>query len=757
MLNLHRVVSYLAASLVPLVTIGHAHADVTLPRIFGDHMVLQQESTLPVWGWASPGEKVTVTLGSQTQSTVATADGKWRVDLKSVPPTKAAQELRITGNNTLNFTDVLVGDVWIASGQSNMERGIQSAHDADISLPKANDSQLRMYFVPWATALEPQKDLAAAPLNSLNGRWVVCTPENMKANWGWYGFSAIGYYFAKDLREKTGRPIGMIATYKGGTPAQAWTSMNALESQPQFEPYTSDHKKLINGFEAAKAAFPAKENAAKAAIEKWNAAGQKGPRPQGAPAPDGGHSAPANNFNAMVAPLIPYAIKGVIWYQGESNANTIIDSLQYRDLFPLMITDWRQQWGQGDFPFLFVELAGYNAKGSSPYWPWLRDSQQKALALPNTGLATAIDIGDANDIHPKDKTDVGHRLALVARKIAYGESNLVTSGPTYTGMKTEGSKIRLSFSNTGSGLTIGSAPWVAEKSQPIPTNKLLGFLIAGADKNFVEADATFEGNTVIVSSPSVSQPVAVRYAWSDCPAANLYNAEKLPASPFRTDSFEPGPIQNLALKPFPPGGDMFSHFKKNVELARGKSVDLIFDGDSITDWFATKGKDVWTKYYGSRRVANFAIAGDQTGQLLYRLQNGQVDGFYPKLVVLLIGTNNTIRDSSEQTAQGIQACVAEYQKRCPNAHILLLKLFPRRPATDPMRARVNDINKQIDKIDWGSHVTVLEFGHLFMDANQTINTDLLPDRLHPSPAGYEVWANALEPTISKYVPAEPQP
>ena len=531
-----------------------ARADVRMPGIFGDHMVLQEKSKLPVWGWASPGEKITVTFENQKQSTIAAADGTWRVDLDKVDPSSEVGTLAVVGNNTITFTDVLVGDVWVASGQSNMEFGIQTDSRGKDAITNATDSKIRMFFVPWATALQPQKNIGLAPPPSpLNGKWVVCSPENMAANWAWHGFSAVGYYFAKEIRHVTGNPVGMIATYKGSTAAQTWTSVSGLEKDEALAHYVAARQKLVDNFSNAQAVY-SKEHADyenkmkewRAASEKAKVAGETLPAnsaPKEPSHPDGGFGAPANAFNGMVSPLIPYAIKGVIWYQGESNGDNMKEAEEYPVLFARLIQDWREKWAQGNFPFLFVQLPNINAPATTPsegIWPWVREAQLKALSLPNTGMAVTIDIGDAKNIHPPDKTYAGQRLALAARHIAYGQ-DIVYSGPIYDSMKVEGNKIRITFKNTGGGLKLGTPPPSATgEIFPTPT-ELTGFGIAGADRKFVWAKAILDGNTAIVSSDEIPQPKAVRYDWGQNPSGDLYNKEGLPASPFRTDDWAPEP------------------------------------------------------------------------------------------------------------------------------------------------------------------------------------------------------------------------
>jgi sialate O-acetylesterase len=515
-------------------------------------MVLQQAAKIPVWGWADAGEAVTVTLGTTTAKATADASGKWRVDLTPVAMTATPLTLTVTGKNSLKLDDVLVGDVWVCSGQSNMEFGMTRADDAATEIPKANDPLIRLFVV--------NKDLALDPLPDTKGQWVLCTPATVA------GFSAVGYFFGRDVREKYNRPVGLIATYWGGTPAQAWTSLSALQKDPPFANYINAYNTIVAHFSDASAKYPqaqadyqeqkkqwdASDGASyAAAMKEWNdavkqavAAGQPPPprpqpthpMPKAPQPPQGGSGTPTVLFNTMIAPIIPYSIKGVIWYQGESNAGA---GIEYRTLFPRMITDWRDRWSEGNFPFLFVQLANLNApqvKPSEGGWALLREAQLMTLALPDTGMAVAVDIGNPTDIHPKDKIDVAQRLFLAARHVAYGET-LVYSGPIYDSMKVDGNKIRLTFKDTGSGLQMSTPPWTPT-GIPVPTpTELKGFAIAGDDKNFVWANAVIDGNQVVVSSDQVAAPVAVRYDWATNPPGNLYNKEGLPASPFRTDDW----------------------------------------------------------------------------------------------------------------------------------------------------------------------------------------------------------------------------
>ena len=559
---------FLGLALLLLVQVSPAAANVRLPAIFGSHMVLQQDSKIPVWGWADPGEAVSVALGDHTAKTTAGADGKWRVNLDPVPGGTAPLSLTVTGKNSVKLDDVLVGDVWLCGGQSNMEFNLNRGENGPADALKATDPLIRLFVVYKDIALDPKDDTA--------GKWALCTPTTV--SW----FSSVGYYFGRSVRQKYNRPVGLIASYWGGTPAQAWTSLSALQKDPPFTNYVDAYNKLVADFPAASAAYPKLQAdyveqqkqylahldpAYVEAMKVWNEANQQAtakgqvspprpkapqPSPKGPALPQGGPSGPTVLFNGMIAPILPYAIKGVIWYQGEANAG---NGYEYRTLFPRMITDWRDRWGEGDFPFLFVQLANLGrpqVKPSEGSWAYLREAQLMALSLPNTGMAVAVDIGNPLDIHPKDKVDVAKRLFLAAQHVAYGE-NLVYSGPIYDTMKVEGNKIRLTFKDTGSGLQMSLPPWSPTGVLPPAPTELTGFAIAGADKNWAWAKAEIDGNDVVVSSNQVPAPVAVRYGWATDPPCNLYNKEGLPASPFRTDDWDKPvtPPQPAAPAPAP--------------------------------------------------------------------------------------------------------------------------------------------------------------------------------------------------------------
>jgi sialate O-acetylesterase len=566
-MNTH-LLCVMAVVLLGNVSVSTLHAEVSLPAIFGDHMVLQAGKKLLIWGMADPGEMVKVQLGDEATSATADVSGKWQISFPAHPePSSKPTTLTVTGKNTLRFTDVLIGDVWICSGQSNMAFACFSDYKAKETIAAANEPEIRLFRVPYQVSLDPKSDIAPAPTNAAQeARWQICSPDVL-ASRGLY-FTAAGYYFGHDLYQTLHRPIGLVETCESSTPAQAWTSCSGLEKEQALKHYLVARQKIADNFAHAAAEYPAKVAAFEAANAAWQAqygvawqqqmaawyqaskaaiaAGQPPParpvlpvpQPVRPRQPEGDGAVAANLYNGMIAPLIPFAIKGAIWYQGESNVSA---GYEYRTLFRRMITDWREKWGQGDFPFLFVQLASFDAAKAQNWpktenWPYLREAQALTLSLPETGMATAVDIGDASNIHPADKIDVGHRLALVARHLVYGEK-IAWSGPVYESAAFDGGTTRISFTNLDDGLVIGQAPWVALSAKPLPADHLLGFTIAGADKNWVPANAKIDGSVVVVSSPQVAVPVAVRYGWANVTGGNLYNGAGLPAPPFRTDDW----------------------------------------------------------------------------------------------------------------------------------------------------------------------------------------------------------------------------
>ncbi len=492
-------------------------ADVRLPSLFTDHMVLQQGKPIPVWGWAEDGEQVTVELLGKKSKTVA-KEGRWMVRL---PRQKAGgpHELRVRGKNSITLQDVLVGEVWVCSGQSNMEWPLSRSENSGQDIAGSANSNFRLFTVPKLKATELTSDVKSS--------WKISSAETTP------GFSAVAYYFGRDLQKALGVPVGLIHTSWGGSPAEVWMSQDVLESNPAYK------REILDPFDAA---FKNYQNDLANYDKEVAAAKVEGRKPNGN-RPNIGWR-PTELYNGMIHPLLPYAINGAIWYQGESNAGR---AHQYRSLFADMIKNWRAKWGQGDFTFLEVQLAPWDRNKkralseitASPVesdWAELREAQWLATKnLPKVGMAVITDVGDKDDIHPTKKAPVGARLALAARKIAYGQK-VIHSGPLYSSHKISGSEVTLSFDHAGTGLEARGGT-------------LTGFSIAGADQKFAWANARIEGEKVVVSSSSVTHPVAVRFGWADYPVVNLFNREGLPASPFRTDNFRMVTAPKAPTKP----------------------------------------------------------------------------------------------------------------------------------------------------------------------------------------------------------------
>jgi sialate O-acetylesterase len=481
-------------------------ADVRLAPLFTEHAVLQREMRVPVWGWADPGERVTVSFRGRTMSTVTDANGRWSVRLAR-QRAGGPFPLVVEGKNRITLNNVLVGEVWIASGQSNMEWPMHRTFEPEEAISESSDSRMRLFTVP--------KRKETVPVSDVEASWVECEPGTVR------DFSAVAYYFGRDMRRALGVPIGLIHSSWGGSPAEVWIQHEVLTAHPDYRSEILDP-------------YPERARRHQESIEQWDreaaaleSQGKKPDRPR-----PGSIWRPSELYNGMIAPLVPYAIRGAIWYQGESNAGR---AWQYRTLFPDLIQNWRVEWNQGPFPFLAVQLAPWDRNRNRPPeliaseigesdWAELREAQLLATReLPNVGLAIITDVGDKDDIHPVQKEIVGMRLALLARSIAHGEK-IVANGPQYRRMRVRNDRVILDFDHARSGLEARGGP-------------LRGFTVCGEEGEFMPARAEIDGRRVIVSSPLVSKPVAVRYGWADYPMINLFNREGLPASPFRTDDF----------------------------------------------------------------------------------------------------------------------------------------------------------------------------------------------------------------------------
>ena len=487
--------------------ISSAHADITLSPLFSDAMVLQRNIPLRVWGNAAPGEKVLVTFAAKSAQTVTQNDGHWHVSLPAFSA-GGPYELVVSGKNTLTRKNILVGDVWLCSGQSNMQFSLQRASTGAQAIAASADSRLRLFKVGFAQPIAPTDDVRSS--NS----WQSASPQTTGA------FSAVGYFFGRALRKAENIPIGLIASDWGGTTAQAWTREAVLSADPNLKQrYIDTYPMLQAEHDRAMATYTA-------AAEKAKTEGKKEPqKPYSVWRYSG-------LYNGMIAPLTPFPLRGVVWYQGESNAK---DPEGYRTLLPAMIRDWRIQWNQPTLPFLLVQLPAFGSKGNGDLaWARMREIQEEtARHLPNVGIAVTIDVGDQHNIHPINKEPVGERLALVARKLVYGEP-ILDSGPTYEKMRVEGNKVFVTFANVGEGLMLRGGELSGE---PVPAEILVGFTIAGADGHFSPAEARIiDKNTVELNSPSVAEPKAVRGGYTNFPLINLWSKNGLPLHPFRTDT-----------------------------------------------------------------------------------------------------------------------------------------------------------------------------------------------------------------------------
>lgn len=493
----------LALLLGPLV----AQADVTLPKLISQGIVFQRDRPVRIWGRAEPGENVEVTLAGRMASTQAGNDRMWALDLLPLPA-GGPYVLLVRGQNRIEIENVYVGEVWVASGQSNMEWLLRETTGAADEIAASQNEGIRIFKIKRTVADEVQTDVS--------GEWRAAAPATSG------GLTAVGYYFAKFIQEILGVPVGIIDSTWGATPAAAWTPRGDLEGDPELAGF-------IQRFEEACRVFPERNAAYQDKLAVWQAQAGTTPtreqtraKPQ-PPAGPGHYSTPAGLFNGMIAPVTPMRIRGVIWYQGETDATR---AATYRKLFPTLIQSWRREWQLPEMPFLYVQLASYIARrdtaAGSP-WAELREAQLRTLALPHTGMAVAIDIGEADDIHPRNKREVGRRMSLLARAQVYGES-LEAFGPVFVEAKPAKGAVSLRFSHAGGGLRTSDG-------KPVR-----GFVIAGEDRKFVPADAAIKGDEIEVSGP-IQNPVAVRYGWAENPSTNLVNAAGLPASPFRTDDW----------------------------------------------------------------------------------------------------------------------------------------------------------------------------------------------------------------------------
>ncbi len=518
-MSIHRLPSGFCAALVLALAVAPrlAAADVTLAPVFGDHAVLQRDKPVPVWGSAGAGDSITVTFHGQTATAAAGDDGHWKLSLGPFSASAEPADLVVAGRNTLILHDVVVGDVWLCSGQSNMEFMVDDGGDT-YRVDHANEEVAAAHF-PMIRQLKVERTVATAPATTVKtGGWIAASPDTAGQ------FTAVGYFFARNIHLALGVPVGIIDSPWGGTPIESWMSDAARGSTSIAAVLEARWKKQLSEWPPERVArYPADAAAWEKAQQDAKKHHTKSllPWPQPPASPDS-PNLPGGLFNAMIAPLQPVALRGILWYQGEANVGR---SAEYGELFTTMIRSWREGFGQGDLPFYFVQLANFGEENEmlDREWARMREAQAKALELPNTGMAVTIDIGDAHNIHPRNKQEVGRRLALIAKVKVYGLAPEV-SGPVFAGAVREGKALRVRFTSCGTELTTRGGP-------------LRSLEVAGPDKVFYPASGALEADTLLASSPDVPEPAAVRYAWTNAPDANLYGDTGLPAVPFRSDSW----------------------------------------------------------------------------------------------------------------------------------------------------------------------------------------------------------------------------
>lgn len=502
---------FLAAVL--FIAFGEVSAgELKLATVFSDHMVLQRDKLVPVWGWADAGEKITVEFGGQVHSTVAHSDGKWQVKLDPMAASAESQELVVASDKPdrkAEVSDVLVGEVWFGSGQSNMAMTVNRAKDFEAEQAAAKFPLIRMFKEESTASATAQADS--------KGKWAVCSPETVT------GYSATLYFFGRELHRELNVPVGLINSSVGGTPIESWIAEDSQAKTPELKDLVEAQAKAAAAIDEAtmKANYEKQLVRWKTQAEKARKDGTKAPRRPTDPLESIRRKGNSGGlFNGKIAPLIPYAIRGFVWYQGEANSAPG-KGAYYRYQLPLLVNDWRARWGE-ELPFAWVQLPNFGREGEG--WSLVREAMLKTLSLPKTGMAITVDIGETKDIHPKNKQDVGRRLALWALGDVYGKTVPSTSGPLPTGYEVNGDSIIVTFLHADGGL-------VAKGGE------LKGFFVAGEDQQWKPAEARIVGKTVVVSNAEVSTPVAVRYAWSADPDCNLFNEAGLPASPFRTDDW----------------------------------------------------------------------------------------------------------------------------------------------------------------------------------------------------------------------------
>lgn len=496
-------------------------ADLKLAGIFADHAVLQRDIALPVWGWADPGAAVSVSFAGQNQTAAAGADGKWTVKLTPLKANSKGSDLMVkSGPQEKKITDVVVGEVWMCSGQSNMEWTVASSTNAQNEIKNANNPRIRHFKIPHVTSKTPETEVRT------QGGWQATTSQTVGS------FTAVGFFFGREIEKALDVPVGLIGCNWGGTRIEPWTPPAGFQSVPALKQTITDKLDTLPAMTPVVDQIPVLGADGKPVLENGRPKMKQQPKlgPDGKPLMEASRGSPMAMFNAMVNPLVPYGIRGALWYQGEANNG---EGMMYHEKMKALINGWRAVWQEGDFPFYWVELAPYRY-GRPDTLPAIWEAQTATLALPNTGMAVTTDVATVGNIHPPDKQTVGHRLALWALAETYHKPSGIYASPLFDSLKIDGSKAIVSFKNAANGLK-------SRDGQP-----LSWFTIAGADKKFVEAKAEIVGSNVVVSAAGVDKPEAVRFGWNELAEPNLSSTDGLPASPFRTDKWTDAVMPVLA-------------------------------------------------------------------------------------------------------------------------------------------------------------------------------------------------------------------
>ncbi len=681
-------------------------AEVRLPALFSDHAVLQREAEVPVWGWAAAGEDVKATVAGQSMTTKAGADGRWIVRFKNLPA-GGPHTLTVHGSNTIEVKDVLVGEVWLGSGQSNMAMTVSRAKDYEVEKAKADLPEMRMFTVRSGASPTPAADV--------QGKWEVCSPETVG------GFSATLFFTARELHRELKVPFGLINSSVGGTPIESWIDAGAQHSKQELKEFFEAKNSQTFDEAEAKAAYEKQLAAWTEAAKKARAAGQTPPRrPRDPVALRKTKSDVGGLFNGKINGLVPYAIRGALWYQGEANSQPEKAHF-YRHQLSLLVEDWRQRWGY-EFPFAWVQLPNFSSRGDA--WCEVREGMFQTLSLPHTGMAVTTDIGEEKDIHPKNKQEVGRRLSMWALGAVYGKS-VAVSGPRFAGMEVTGSEVHLRFTHTDGGLVFKGEP--------------KGFVIAGEDKKWQEATARIEGEQVIVASAAVAKPVAVRYAWAEMPPSTLWNGAGLPASPFRTDVW---PLQ-------------YATDAKTTQARGPRVIKVACVGDSITA--GVGARDPRTGSYpallqerlGKRfEVRNFGVSARtmlRTGDYPYSKEKAFQDAlaFKPDIVTILLGTNDSKPQNwahKDDFIPSAKEIVDAFRASNPRARIHICLPVPAFPENFGITDKVikGEVIPQLRKFAATEKLPVIDLNKPLLG-----HADMVPDKVHPNDAGYQLMAEVI--------------